>query len=281
MQTQETLDWQEDIDRVPYNQTEEYKEQRKLWYVANCCKPLVYFDKNGNLQSCQSRRCKQYHLCPICAAWKKQQLRERLDRLVGKRLLEVDLKDEARIARKYGKDNYIRIPVSEDKATFIIDTDDEVGSVLQTEDCDFLQEFAVSVSNRHMSGDLGKEIEYTIDYEQMEEEMAARREATKGQVKVEEEVEYIDYREMSIKYDNETGPQNPNELEQIVHDEVEIYDTPANFDQLQWYIYMLEEKVKEICERYGMSFSFFSNKQFRVKMSEINWKWTENKTQPV
>lgn len=262
------IDWDDINSLVDLSDPHERKRRED---TARCGMPITIVDGSvGGLREVKSRRCKNYDICERCAREKRERELRRLQLLIGMKYLEVNIEDEAKITRKYGKENIRRIPIGEDRTGFVIKTDDDIGQELDQDTCQQLAQHAIPENNRRISGNLGKPPSAPLPLEEEEE--------NKEEKEVKEVKFTIDYREMDVRYDGDNdSPQNVKELEQIVRDEVEIYKEPETEDELQWSVYQLEEKAKEVCKRYNMSFNFLNKKQDVIKKSKINWYWVKKK----
>lgn len=244
---------------------EQSKEARRRQATAECGKPITRWDvKTGQLKWVRSRRCKNYDICPRCAEWKKQQELKLLNKAReggNSKFLEIPLEDRAKFIRQYGKENVRIIPGDDGKCYCAVNTEDEIGEPLTLEHCRMMAKFAVPADNKRISGKLGTK----TPKEQEEDNIFA---AT------------VEYREMVIDFgeeEKEQGPKSLRELEAVVTNEVDIDHSPQTEDELQWAIYCLEEKTREVCERYELSFYFLVKKQIQVELSEVYWSWAEKK----
>lgn len=263
------------------NAREQYRLRKEELYwqeIKDCGKPMHKFDKKlGKLVVAYYRRCKHYKDCPKCGDYKKEQARSSLTNLIDTtKYIEGTEEEIKKFVRKYGTKKFHRIPLPDNRAAIIIDTEDEIGEVFTQDKLNKVIHHYIPDDNRRVSGKLGVNVPVVKKEEKKEEEL--------NWDKIEEELDKekhtceCHYREMSIDFDSNSkeAPQTIQDIQQMVEDEVDI-DNPDTKEKLQDAIFVCEQKVMDICHRYGMSFNFSCKKIEYIDIREVDWKWTKNK----
>lgn len=261
------------LDNYPgIDATEQFRKRKvevgdkyRLERMKKCRKVVTVIDPaTGEAKKKRLPPCNQYDICPDCAAHKIENEQRILKDLMGSaRVVIVLKKDEKKVARQIDSD-YRRYPIDNNQTAFVVKTDDEnVGKLLTYEKCMKLGNCAISSSNRRVTGKLGQEEDVESDEDEVEKVTIHRR-------------------RMDIEYDsdNDNAPRNLKQLQDIVERESEITENPDK-DTLQWAVYELEEKFKNVCEQYGMSFNFVDVEYVSIDINKIMWKWTLNKQKPA
>lgn len=226
--------------------------------TAQCGKKFVRWNPKLGKFTVRLQPCKNPDECEYCASVEKDKAHKAFLSFVGLQYLEVSQDEEKTIARQFDILEYKRRPLENGRTLFIIETDKEVGQPLTAElALQFSQRIELK-PGRRASGKLGFVVVPPSD------------------------LPTVDCREMDIEFNSlvTDAPQTFEELEVIVQEEVEIYDTPQNLDQIQWYVYLLEEKTREVCFRYNMSFNFLVKKKYTVELNHVKWRWAEKKQKP-
>lgn len=237
----------------PANPGEARNEETKRQLATQHCGQWRFFydPKTGRQKSYQDF-CKNPDICPDCAEREKGKVYKTLNSLIGCQAVVVSVEDEKQLARKYPATDYFRQPLEDDKTLFVIKTDEEIGEELNGITASIFSEKICLDRGRRRSGKLGKSKE------------------------VEPTGELVEYREMSIEFDgSDDAPKTAFELEKMVQDEVEIDHSPQTIDELQYFLYLLEQKTQEICKRHGMSFNFLLPKKVYINMDNVSWDWVD------
>jgi hypothetical protein len=255
----------------------QYNLCKDEWYwkeIEECGKPIsTWSRRDGGLKEV-NRRCKHYKDCHRCGSYKKQEESKFLTLFIDTtRYTEVSPDEKKKLVRKYGSDNVRCIPLDNGQVGIVIKTDDDVGEVFTNDIKNKLVDNCIPTDGRRISGKLGKAsvpVQPEMSWDEIEKQ-------------AEDPVIQCHYREMEIKYDSkdEGAPGNSDELTEMTRNEVEIYESPDTEEKLQDAQYLCEQKVSEICERYGMSFNFLVRKIDNLRISDVNWQWTANKRPPA
>ena len=254
MYTDEYIDscFDTDVDLMGKSHDDEPNRQMS---TRDCGTWRFYFDPKTGVMKRYQHFCKNSDICPVCAEREKSKVKETLMNLVGKRTIVISQEDEKKLSRKLPIESYIRQPLEDNKTLFVIDNDIDLEEleteILKEEDCIELAEQTFLERGRRKSGKLDQK------------------------PKSEPDGSLVEYREMKIEFDSPLpdAPKTWQELESKVRKEVEIDHSPTNEDELQYDLYLMEQKTKEICDRYKMSFNFLIPKKTYINVNEVAWNW--------